>query len=120
GGRLKFGGEEGNMPKSLLKTPTNGAIDFVIFQKGGSFQLVLGWEHTGLSDGRAFVFGAGRLIVNKSGFVISIDPMSGHYLPSEANLRRAAQFLIDKGILRDPDAARSMGLPVMDINPKIK
>jgi hypothetical protein len=116
GGRLRLGGEEGNMPKGLLRPPLNGAIDFVIVDNGGTKQLVLGWEHTGLSGGRASVFGAGRLIVNKAGFVIAVDRMSGHYRPTEANLQRAVSFLIDKGILMDPAVANAMGRPVMEVN----
>jgi hypothetical protein len=116
-GRLKLDGKEGNMPKGLLNLAAReGAIDFVIFEKGGSSQLVLGWEHTGLSGGRASVFGAGRLIIDRRGFVIRVDRKSGHYRPSEANLQRAVKFLIDKGILMDPAVAKSMGRPVMEVD----
>jgi hypothetical protein len=115
-GKLTFSGKEGRMPKGLMNPPTNGIIDFVIFDKGGSSQLVLGWEHTGLSDGRSSVFGAGRLFVNKDGFVIRVDRKSGHYRPSEANLQRAVRLLIDKGILMEPLIAESKGLPVMVID----
>jgi len=113
GGRLKFNGMEVNMPKII--TRKNGRVDFVIFQEGGTYRMILGWDHTGLSDGRAFVFGAGELYVNGQGFVVKITRKSGHYRPSEANLIRSIQFMIDKGLLLDPAVAKAMNRPAFEI-----
>jgi hypothetical protein len=94
-GRLDVGTGE-NLPKSLLDLQ---ALDFVIIETDGTFQLVLGLEHTGLSGGRASVFAAGRLRFNKQGIVTYIDNLSGHYLPSRANLDRAVKFMYERNIL---------------------
>jgi hypothetical protein len=95
-GRLDVGTSGGNMPASLLNPPV---LDFVILETDGTFSLVLGFEHTGLSGGRASVYGAGRIRFNKQGIVTEIDNQSGHYRPSSANLDRAVQFMYDRQIL---------------------
>jgi hypothetical protein len=117
GGRLKIEGREGRLPKRFNSPPWSGGIDFVILRQGGNYRLVLGLEHSGLSRGASSVFGAGQLKVDENGFIIQINRRSGHYMPSEANLRRAAQFLIDKKILLDPVIAGSMGRPVVQVDP---
>ncbi|WP_295433346.1 DUF4157 domain-containing protein [uncultured Thiodictyon sp.] len=93
-GRLDVGTGGGNMPASLPR-----ALDFVIIETEGTFRLVLGQEHTGLSGGRASVFAAGTLRFNKQGVITEISNNSGHYRPSSANLDRAVQFMYDRGIL---------------------
>ena len=79
--------------------------------------MVLGWEHSGLSGGKAAVKGAGSFIVDKAGFIIRVNRKSGHYRPSEANFRRTVALLIDKGILMDPAVASAMNRPVMQLDP---
>jgi Domain of unknown function (DUF4157) len=116
GGRLKIGGKEGAIPKGLKKAPWNRAIDFVLLRKGGNFRLVLGLEHSGLSGGASSVFGAGRLIIDDNGYVVRVSRQSGHYRPSVANLRRAAQFMINNGILLDPVVAKTLNRPAVEVN----
>ena len=84
------------MPRSLL---TNPVLDFVIIETDGTFRLVLGKEHSGLSGGRASVFAAGQIRFNRDGVVTEVTNGSGHYLPSDANLNRAVQFMYDRNIL---------------------
>jgi hypothetical protein len=74
-------------------------LDFVIIAENGTFRLVLGSEHSGLTHGRAWVFGAGRLIFDRSGNAIAIDNQSGHYLPTRENLLRSVDFMRDHNVL---------------------
>jgi hypothetical protein len=92
-GRLDVGTSGGKLPYSLPRV-----LDFVIIETDGTFRLVLGLDHTGLSGGRASVFAAGRLKFNEQGIVTEIDDLSGHYRPSKANLDRAVQFMYDRAI----------------------
>ncbi len=98
GGHLHFRNRpalsEHGLPQSLRQ------IDFVILEgEGGVHRLILGRHHSGLSGGRPFVFGAGELRLNRSGEIISINRMSGHYQPSPGNLERVAAFLRERGVL---------------------
>jgi hypothetical protein len=95
-GRLDVGTGAGRMPASLMSAPV---LDFVIIETNGTFQLVLGLEHSGLSGGRASVFAAGRIRFNRQGIVTEVDNISGHYLPSAENLDRAVKFMYDRNIL---------------------
>jgi hypothetical protein len=95
-GRLSVG--EPNIPRSL-STVFNRIVDFVIVETNGAYRLILGRNHSGLSGGRASVFSAGELILDKQGYVIQMTNRSGHYRPTEDNLRGAVQFLRQAGIL---------------------
>lgn len=102
-GQLRFNtkGEKGHIPKNLTKRKAGfgGLIDFVILESNGTYRLVLGRNHSGLSGGRAYVHGAGEILVNGDGFVIELINGSGHYLPSEDSLRNAIRLLTERGIL---------------------
>lgn len=95
GGRLDIG-TGGRLPAALGRPPI---IDFVIIESAGTYRLVLGREHTGLSRGRAFVFAAGEFVLDRSGVVRMVRRRSGHYRPSEENLQRAVEFLYSRGTL---------------------
>ncbi len=112
-GRLGTGTAKGNLQKGLYSdnpTPAERAanpdkpwqevrIDFVILENNGTYKMVLGTEHTGLSGGRTSVFGAGEHYVDKQGYVFLITNGSGHYLPSVENFHRALRLMYERGIL---------------------
>lgn len=112
-GRLGTGTAKGNLKESLIsdnpspqemaanpdKKWASRPIDFVIIEKDGTYKMVLGQEHSGLSGGRASVFGAGELFVDKQGYVFKITNRSGHYLPSAENLNRAVKLMYERKIL---------------------
>jgi len=123
-GKLTIEGKE-RLPKKM-QSDWKGEIDFVILQtEGGGIEVILGREHTGLSGEKAWVFGAGRIFVNKAGFVTKIDRKSGHYRPSVENFERAVKTLIDEGFLMDPaaieeanrNATEGEKRPVMVVDP---
>jgi hypothetical protein len=95
-GRLDVGTSGGRMPASLRTPPT---LDFVIIERHGTFRLVLGREHSGLSRGRAYVFGAGVIRFDRDGIVTEMTRRSGHYQPSFENLMRSYRLMIERGIL---------------------
>ncbi|HEV7377351.1 MAG TPA: DUF4157 domain-containing protein [Pyrinomonadaceae bacterium] len=94
-GRLDVG-TGGRMPASLRTPPS---LDFVIIERRGTFRLVLGREHSGLSNGRAYVYGAGEIRFDRDGIVTQMTRRSGHYQPSFENLRRSYRLMMDRGIL---------------------
>ena len=78
------------------------SVDFVIIDRGNGLELIIGYEHSGLSGGRTSVYGAGEMRITKNGLIEGLTPISGHYRPTRTNLERARQWLIDNGHL-DPN-----------------
>lgn len=62
-------------------------------------RLILGKNHSGLSEGQAYVYGAGEFHIDKNGNVLRINNLSGHYLPTEENLWKSYNLLINKGFI---------------------
>jgi hypothetical protein len=82
------------LPSDLRK------VNFVIIEgEGGTSRLVLGFEHSGLSGGRPWVFGAGEMELSKTGEIIRITNGSGHYRPAPGNAARVRDFLRERNIL---------------------
>ena len=86
-------------PSRQITTTWDATVDFVIVYDGGNKRLILGGNHSGLSGGRAYVYGAGELIINKKGKVMVMTNISGHYQPTEANAKRAYNLLVEKGFI---------------------
>ncbi len=76
------------------------SMDFVIIEgRGGTSRMVLGKGHSGLSGGRPWVFGAGEIGLSRTGEVVSVNRLSGHYRPSPGNPERVLEFLRDHGVI---------------------
>jgi len=99
GGRYSMVDNPNGNPSRQITKGWNRIIDFVIVYDGGNMRLILGRNHSGLSRGRAYVYGAGELIIDNSGKVLRITRRSGHYQPTIENLRRASNLLIEKGFI---------------------
>ena len=110
-GKLDVGTSGGRLPGSMLNSSRIATLDFVIIVSEGRERIILGRHHSGLSSGRASVFAAGELRFDRNGFVVSISNGSGHYLPSSANLDRAAALLYDRGML---DRSRPVTLEYLE------
>ena len=91
----------GMRPAKQVTKRWNSIVDFVIFDDGSGLKVVFGRNHSGLSGGRASVYGAGELHITKNGDVVKITNQSGHYVPTPENLDRAYQWLIDNKHLID-------------------
>ena len=111
-GKLDVGTSKGRMPRSVMNprgvpSPSPiAALDFVIIETKGTYKLMLGRHHSGLSGGRASVFAAGEIRFNDKGIVVELANASGHYLPSPGNLDRAVKFMYDRGLLSRSNPVR--------------
>ncbi|MCP2727000.1 C2 family cysteine protease, partial [Limnofasciculus baicalensis] len=99
GGQYSMVGSRDGKPAKEITTTWDGVVDFVIVYDGGNMSLILGKNHSGLSKGRAYVYGAGEFRIDKSGKVLRINNLSGHYLPTEENLWKSYNLLINKGLI---------------------
>ncbi|HCA94363.1 MAG TPA: hypothetical protein DEP38_06755, partial [Cyanobacteria bacterium UBA9226] len=99
GGQYSMVGSRDGKPAKEITTTWNGIVDYVIVYDGGNMRLILGRNHSGLSGGKAYVYGAGELIIDKSGKVIKINNFSGHYLPTKENGQRSFSLLVQKNFL---------------------
>ena len=99
GSRYSLVNNPNGNPARQITRGWDGVIDFVIVYDGGNKRLILGRNHSGLSGGRAYVYGAGELIIDNSGKVRFMTRRSGHYEPTIENQRRAYNLLINKGFI---------------------
>lgn len=65
-------------------------IDYIITVND---ELGLGIGHCAASGGADILMGAGRIVVNKYGYVTYLDNKSGHYKPKLENLQYSVDFL---------------------------
>lgn len=75
----------------LNKKHTNKLLDFIIDEK---YNIALGHYHLYLSNNKDYVYGAGRVMINESGFISYLDNHSGHYRPSYEEFSKIKQYFI--------------------------
>lgn len=88
---------------------TDGSYNYIISPKG-SLYLVSDMTHHSLLRAGQPVLCAGTIDV-KNGEIIQINPDSGHYHPSNYNLKIACLHLYEKGILNEKCQIKPYGEP---------